>query len=208
MSLKKDLGRRLDSMWRRHSQRARKLAGIGGVGPTSTWNKHTRDTMVEAYQSLCEDQFRRRPFVKRDFKRSFAHGRNFMLSGGWSTRNERLESEVIPFCRGEKYVYSFWKRKKCLYVGRSGHGTRLGAYRNHRYLKEATRLEVRTVRTPGVLAKQECLAKHFYSPAHNKVKPGKIKWSKKCPVCVSIRKLRSELIQILPVRQGKPKRRK
>ncbi len=53
-------------------------------------------------------------------------------------------------------MYSFWDRKKCLYVGKGKNWKRLRAYKRSVFLKYADRLKVLQVKSKSRLPSAEC----------------------------------------------------
>ncbi len=87
-------------------------------------------------------------------------------------------------------VYSFWRKKKCLYIGQSESAKqRMPNYRNNTILNKADRLKVHVIRRKTELGKAECLAIHLYNPSGNRADPPKKKYDKRCPVCCKIKKI-------------------
>jgi len=80
-------------------------------------------------------------------------------------------------------VYGFWKGNRCLYIGKGGSWRRLKSYEKSAYLLQATRIKAFCIKTKSQLAKAECLATHLFNPRDKKMKPAKVKWGKKCPIC-------------------------
>jgi hypothetical protein len=80
-------------------------------------------------------------------------------------------------------VYSFWKGKSCLYVGKGKSYRRLRSYKKTIFLRPGHSLEVWQVKTKRALPSAECLAIHLFSPRYNENKPARVKWGGKCPIC-------------------------
>jgi len=80
-------------------------------------------------------------------------------------------------------VYSFWRKKNCLYVGKGDSWKRLRSYHKSIYLHHANLLKILGITSNSQVGKAECLVKHLYKPRDNKIDPAKTKWSKACPVC-------------------------
>ena len=70
-------------------------------------------------------------------------------------------------------MYSFWKGRQCLYVGKGKSWTRLKGYEKSVYLRDATTVRVRGVTSPSHLAKAECLMRHLLDPRDNRIRPAK-----------------------------------
>ena len=94
-------------------------------------------------------------------------------------------------------VYSFWRGKKCLYVGKGKSYRRLRHYQKNIYLKEADSLKVWRVVSKSQLPRAECLGIHLFHPRDNKRKAAKVKWGKSCPVCKRHDEIASEIDTLL-----------
>jgi predicted GIY-YIG superfamily endonuclease len=84
----------------------------------------------------------------------------------------------------QNFVYIFWNKRKCLYVGKTESGkTRPQDHFSKYWFPHATRIDIHAVNAPSEVLKLECLAKHRFKPTINRNDPPTKKWYKKCPVC-------------------------
>ena len=93
----------------------------------------------------------------------------------------------------QRDYYSFWRGKKCLYLGKGKSWKRLRSYRKTIYVHQGTLLKVRGITSKSHLGKAECLAHHLDKPGHNIIRPARTKWGKGCPVCKATREIRNDL---------------
>jgi hypothetical protein len=70
-----------------------------------------------------------------------------------------------------------------------------------------TRIDVYSLASPSVVPKAECLAIDLFEPSQNVYSSSKPKFSKKCPICSTEKKILAELKRLFPLRR-KRKRRK
>ncbi len=97
-------------------------------------------------------------------------------------------------------VYSFWKGKKCLYVGKGDSWERLRNYVKSAYMLKGSCIEVFLVNGKSHLGKAECLAIHFFNPRDNRKDAAKEKWGKECPICRKHDIIRDELNSLFKMR--------
>lgn len=98
-------------------------------------------------------------------------------------------------------IYAFWRRKRCLYVGKGKSYRRLKHYEKSVYLVQANCVEVWEVATESRLPRAECLAIHLFSPRDNKQKKAaKVKWGKRCPICKRHDEAASEIASLLKLK--------
>jgi len=119
-----------------------------------------------------------------------------------------IESKKASFKRwyektmdGSNSVYVFWSKKRCEYIGRTLRGKRRPTSHFEKYwFRSVTRVTIYTVRNPSEVPKTECLAIHLFKPRRNKVKSAKVKYTKKCPVCIGVKGIRQELRDLFRLR--------
>jgi len=97
-------------------------------------------------------------------------------------------------------IYSFWKGKRCLYVGKAGIPRRLWAYKNSIYLFKADVIEIWPVKSAARLPAAECLAMHLFAPSDNQNKAARVRWGRTCRVCRLHDDLKEELDSLLRLR--------
>jgi ribosomal protein L33 len=191
LSFAKQFVTSLNQLIDRRTDRIRRLV-IPSKGPTKKFDKARRDQMRNSIlESASRVLVRKRAweeFQELVGPRSLRLIRGRGDSGrfnhiyGWASK--RFESPII---------YSFWRGKKCLYVGKGSSYRRLAGYKNNTLLSKSDCIEVWPVRSKRRLPAAECLAVHYFRPSENENKPARVKWGRKCPICRRHDELREEL---------------
>jgi len=161
-------------------------------GPQKVFTKRHREDGIAELQELAE-QILRKAVVPGRLKEITSGSRRTMLRGrGIDDRFKQMCAWAEQSLRGP-IIYSFWRGKRCLYVGKGGSWRRLRSYRRHILLQEATSLRVRMVAGKSHVAMAECMSIHLHNPKHNINQSSKPKYSKRCPICKTNREIRDEL---------------
>jgi len=199
MTLENKFSQDLDRLWAIRTAEIRSLVVKRGVGKPAKFTKRIRQKRIERILDCASEIL-----VKRDAERELnkvvdrrhlwhVKGRGLIERGAnliaWSAK--KLTGPII---------YSFWRNKKCLYVGKGETAARLKNYEKSGYLLEGNGVEVFCLYSVGQLAKVECLATHLFNPRDQKVKPAKVKWGKKCPICVKHDTIRNDLNSLFRMR--------
>ena len=197
MSLKKQFIRKLDQLWLWRSGGVRSL--VSGPGRPKIFTRAMREQRIRELQEIATDLLWRRT-GKRELERLVVHQHwrqilGYGLDARYWAMTRNFEA-ILTY----PIVYSFWKGKKCLYVGKGRSWRRLANYKKSVYLRDATRLRVVEIKNKSHLPKAECLLTHLYEPRDRKVKPADTKWGKKCPVCQAHDQIREELRSLLAMR--------
>lgn len=110
--------------------------------------------------------------------------------------------DLVAFAGGLRgpIIYAFWRGSRCLYVGKGRKPSRLAGYQRHAFQVKADCVEVFSIPTKSQLPKAECLATHLFEPRHNRVKPARVKWGKRCPVCRRHDEVKHILSTLFPMR--------
>jgi ribosomal protein L33 len=195
MALTKEFDRLLEQVMERRTDAMRRIV-IPTRGAPKKMNKRVRDGLrARLLDSASEILVREKAW--KEFQELATHRQLRHIAGyGIRGRFDNLYSWARKSLRGH-VIYSFWKGKSCLYVGKGKSYKRLIAYKNSHYLMVADSLEAWQVRSPSKLASAECLAVHFFRPRLNENKPAKVKWGKKCPVCRRHDELKEDLDSLL-----------
>jgi hypothetical protein len=84
----------------------------------------------------------------------------------------------------KNYVYAFWNRQHCLYVGRtlSGKGRPTNHFDKY-WFGSATRLDLFAFNGKRDVPRFECMLTHRWKPAYSRVTPASKKYYSVCPVC-------------------------
>jgi hypothetical protein len=181
MALATEFSRLLDQMMDRRVDAIKRLV-IPTKGAPKKMNKRVRDG-IRAKVLDSASQLLVRAKAKKEFQ-ELVKPRQLRFIAGYGIRGrfDNLYSWARKNLNGP-VIYSFWKGKRCLYVGKGKSYRRLRVYRNSHYLSLADNLKVWQVRSRNKVASAECLAVHLFEPHFNENKPAKVKWGKKCPVC-------------------------
>ena len=191
MALRKTFERTLTTLLHRRTDR---LVGLikPKRGPRKDFTKRHREDGIAELQNLAE-QILRKDVVPGRLKAITAGTRRTMLGGrGIEERFKRMCVWAEQNLHGP-IIYSFWRGKRCLYVGKGGSWRRLRAYRRDILLQQATSLRVRMVSGKSHVAMAECMSIHMHDPKHNINQSSKPKYSKRCPICKTNREIRDEL---------------
>lgn len=196
MALHTQFHRKLDQLWKRQTENLRSLIQPKPGKPLA-FTRATRNRLIAQLLELAT-QFLLRRSARRTFQETYVKRRLFHLRG--RGRLERGES-LVTFARSLSgpIVYVFWKGKHCLYVGKGKKPSRLVSHRKS-YGREADSVEVYLVRSRTSLPKAECLATHMFAPRDLAIRPSRVAWGKKCPVCALHDKIRRELFGLFAMR--------
>lgn len=161
-------------------------------GPRKHFTKRHREEGIAELQKLAE-QILRRDVVPSRLRAITARTRRTRLGGrGLDERFKRMCAWAEQHLHGP-IIYSFWRRKGCLYVGKGSSWRRLRSYRRDILLQQATSLRVRMVTGKSHVAMAECMSIHMHDPKHNINRSSKPRYSKLCPICKANRAIRDEL---------------
>jgi len=188
----KKFRRLLSDLWARRTRNLLKAVAGSKVASKKKFSKPIRDRFVRRMLEAAHDTLVLR-IGRKEYARLY-HGRHRRHIRGYGFRNRyrRIRKWAERHLTGP-IVYSFWRNRRCLYVGKGATYKRLGAYKKSIYLKEATLLKVWRIRSLAMLPKAECLAVHLFQPRDNIIGPARLKKRHKCPVCKELRKIRREL---------------
>ena len=198
MALGTQFHRKLDQLWGRRSARVKSLiTPKAGMPP-----KFSRSVRTQKIGELLDiaSAILVRKFAKKEFQDTYSKRRLWRVKGrGVDGRGEAL----VRFARSLKgpLIYVFWRGKQCLYVGKGKQNGRLAGYQRHYLLLQANAVEVFSIPARSQLPKAECLATHLFSPKRNRVKPARVRWGKKCPVCRRHDEIKQRLNQLFPLRR-------
>ncbi len=195
MSLSKQFNRKLDDLWHRRTAELRALVIPRPQGKLAGFSKRIREKHTVALLETAT-----RILLRRKGRKEFSNvvdrkTTRFIKGHGLNSRYDHLIDWAKKTLPGP-IVYSFWRGKKCLYVGKGLSWRRLTRYDKSAYLMLATRLTVFCIHGKSNLAKAECLATHLFEPWDEKMKPPKAKWGKACPVCKKHDRIRKELMAL------------
>jgi hypothetical protein len=192
MALAKQFSNKLEGLWKRRTAELRALVIPRGVGQPQKFSRRVRDRLINKLLEDATGVLLQRE-GRSEFRAVASHRRLWQIKGhGLLKRGASLLGWAEAKLNGP-IVYCFWRKKRCLYVGKGETWRRLTSYQKSAYLLQATCIEVFLVRNKSQLAKAECLATHLFEPRDKKVKPARAKWGKACPICRKHDSIRSEL---------------
>ncbi len=199
MSLAKHFSNKLEDLWWRRTAELRALVIPRSAGQPPKFSRQVRERLIN---HLLDDATK--ILVKREawleFRNVAPYRRLWQIKGhGLLNRGRDLLSWAESKLHGP-IIYTFWRGKKCLYVGKGKTWKRLRSYDKSAYLLSANCIEVFLVSNKSQLGKAECLATHLFQPRDEKVKPAKAKWGKACPVCRKHDTIRDELITLFKMK--------
>jgi hypothetical protein len=195
VALRTEFLSRLRRLMERRTDAIRRIV-IPSKGTPQKMDRKIRDRLrVDLLDSASQILVRER--AKKEFQRLTGQRRLHFISGrGVENRFSDLYFWARSNLRGP-IIYSFWKGRKCLYVGKGKSHRRLRGYRNSHYLIAADSVRVWQVRSRNKLPGAECLAVHLFNPTKNTNKPARVKWGRKCPICRRHDELKSDLDSLL-----------
>src|SRR5580698_4655468 len=135
MAILKDFDRKMQDLWRRRIANVESLVRKRHGRPKA-FTKRIRDRRIKQLVELANAIVTKRGATEElaDITR-FEKRRQ--IKGGYDLAFQRIISWAEIRIHGP-IISSFWRGKKCLYVGKGKTWRRLRNYRNHRYLKEAS----------------------------------------------------------------------
>lgn len=194
MALSKQFARKLDDLWKRRTSDIHALIVKPSAGKPKLFSRKLRDDRIAELLQIATNIFISKE-AKKEFKKIVKKRKLRKINGrGLLNRGYNLTDWAGGvFAKSGPIVYAFWRRDRCLYVGKGATWKRLKNYKKSAYLLEASSIEVFAIRGRSNLGKAECLAKHIFKPRDNQIDAAKPKWGKSCSVCGKHDQIRSEL---------------
>jgi hypothetical protein len=182
--------RELQKLWKRRTGYLMSLVRQK-PGPVATLTRRQRERAINELQEIATSILLAGD-AKHDLDDLVVHRHRRLIRGhGYVARFATMTRGLAKITK--PIVYSFWKGKKCLYVGTGKSWRRLNHYQKSIYLHHATSMHVAEITSRSYLGKAECLSTHIYEPRDNKVKAATQKWGKVCPICETHDAIRMEL---------------
>lgn len=168
----------------------REKIGLKAHTREKSWSRTIRDRGINELIDLTTHVLL--PAAKKEVRRTARKSALKKLSG---RGDQKRFSRLINWARTLRgpIIYSFWRRKHCLYIGKGNNWRRLMYYSKSLYLRDADHVRIYLIRGRSQLPKAECLFIHLLNPRDNKQKAAHVKWGKSCPICKTHDFLRSEL---------------
>ena len=187
---KKEFERKLEELWHRRTSEIRRQIGLPLRGMPYAWSGKIRKQGIEYLIDLTTEILRDR--AKKELDNITNEHYSKMIRGrGDEKRHDRL-MKWAKHIRGP-IIYSFFRGRNLIYVGRGTSFHRLNHYRNHTFLRDADKVKVFTVKGTSQLPKAECLMIHLEEPRLNRARASRAKYCKACPVCRTHSYLKKEL---------------
>lgn len=194
----------LDRLFRRRTYWLRSAVEGPRPGPPPSLNRtHIRRAATKLQElasraladNLARDEFEEGVLQRRSWhaKRGKGRGADAKRHAFNAWFDERLGPGI--------YVYVFWNRRRCVYVGKTAKsGRRISGHFDKHWFGGVTRVDVYSARGRRVLPALECLAIHRFQPSRNKFRAERRKWTKRCQLCTTHRLIDQELRSIFRLR--------
>jgi hypothetical protein len=196
MALSKDFERGLDKLFERRTAWLHRAIGKKQPGALPKFTKAKVKPQLERVTQIARNiLIQKRGRI--EFLGSIASKRQWQVKGkafGIDARKREFKRWYEREIGGKNCVYVFWSKRACAYVGRTLHGKgRPAGWFDRHWFSHVTRIDIYTVRATGLVSKVECLAIDRFNPRHNKYSAARPKYSQKCPVCSTTKKIRQDL---------------
>lgn len=197
MSRRKSFDRELDGLWHRRTAALRRLVHPRRGTPAAL-TRQQRERGIDRLTRLAEEM-RPRTLARGELARMAQERRTHRLRGpGRSSRREDRFWDLIRWAEeriGRRaFVYAFYRRQQCLYVGKASDHRRLRAYLRDIAFHRATKV-VCLLTSRAHLDRLECIAMHLFRPLHNRARARR-QGRRHCPVCRATSEIRAELRRI------------
>jgi len=171
--------------------------------PPRLTRSHIRKT-IECMQELASEALADK-LARRDFDKSVSRRKSWHPKRGKGRGRAAKQKAFRSWFRAEfgygTFVYVFWNRRSCLYVGKTSHsGGRVASHFDKHWFGRVTRIDIYSASGRRALPALECLAVHRFRPVINKFKAERKKWTTQCDLCWAHRTIRDELKSIFRLR--------
>lgn len=196
--------REIDNLFHRRSHWLKSVVGRKQRGAAPTLERHHISKTIERCQDLASEALAER-LARTEFEQG-VHGRRSWHAKkgkgrGPDAKRRSFDAWFDRYLGPGMYIYAFWRRRHCVYVGKTAHsGRRVSSHFVKHWFGGVTRVDVYEVRGRRYLPALECLAIHRFQPTRNKFKAEKRKWTRKCQLCKVHRQIREELNSIFRLR--------
>jgi hypothetical protein len=197
-----EFNRKLDRLYQIRTDKLRHIIGPGRKGKSPTFDRELLDKKIEELKEIAS-RARVHKSYRKEFHNRVEKKKSWHITGGKGFKLEEKEASFKEWYEENFYphrtcIYIFWKNRKCLYVGKTERAP--GRIISHIYSKRIgnpTRIDVYLSRGKSDLPILECLAIHKFGPTKNRTeKSPKRKYSAKCPICTTNRKIHRELHRV------------
>lgn len=193
--------KKLDQLFFDRTFSLRSELGLIKKGPRPTITRKKIDKTIGDLQDLTSTILAN-GLARREFAENAGKKKGRQISGrGWKNQKDNFEEWFKKtFPKSKDLVYVFWRRKKCVYVGRTGSGgSRPSSHFNKKWC-QVTRIDIYPTKSKSQTPKLECLAVHRFGPKVNDYRPSKRKWTKKCPLCEVHKHIEADLKKIFRIK--------
>jgi hypothetical protein len=202
VALSTQFRRRLVALFRRRAAGLEARLGLRGGGAVPTFSRQVRNREIDRLLELGEDlavaKEGRRTFwrscqtpIRWQVTRGKGHGRHSKKANFKKWYDRRIGKDAC--------VYGFFRRNRCLYIGRTEHGGgRPAAHFDRHWFGAATRVAIFVPEQKRSVQMLECLAIHLFQPTYNRAKSTRKRFRSKCPVCSTVRQTRRDLLRLFP----------
>lgn len=200
MALSNQFVRKLDDLWHTRTANIRSLV-TPRRGPPRKFSKEFRENCIYELQELAT-KILLRSGVKREFRKVMLFSKMNRIGSLESREADRLLVWAKSLGK-DPTIFSFWKGKKCLYVGQAANFVaRLNHYigAKSKYLNSGNTIKIFVLKRRSQLGQAECLAIHLLNPIENKVKAAHQAWGKSCRICEFHDFIRDELQSLFRMR--------
>ena len=197
MAKAKEFTRKLDKLFRVRTNWLRRSVGQSKPGNPPLWSKKKVSKALTQLEAIARTIITKTR-AKQGFDEAIDHSRQWhpKKNKGWNREDKKnrfgkwFDEEIGT----GNCIYAFWKKKRCLYVGKTENGkSRPQSHFSKHWFNAATRIDIYVVKSTSLIHKAECLAIDRWDPIHNKKRSAKTKYRKKCPVCSAVFEIRDEL---------------
>jgi hypothetical protein len=202
MSHQAQFNRELDKLFRRRTDGLRHQIGQPKKGKIPAFNKRLRERTIKRLTEIAKEaqvhEYAERAFSQR------ARQKRPWWPKEHGTGGERKKVAFRSWYKTKHLkkacIYVHWKERQCIYVGRTEIGSR--RILNHfdkAWFPSITRIDIYPARGKKDLPALECLAIDKFKPRKNDMSAANKKGASKCPLCKSVRQIRSDLRAIFPL---------
>jgi hypothetical protein len=196
--------RELDELFDRRTAWLRaSVTGPRPGRPLSLNRRHVRDSigrLQEIASDALADRLARKEFQASVRGRHSWHPKRGKGHGRYQKRQAFKTWFADRFGSGT-YIYVFWARRKCVYVGKTTKsGSRIAGHFEKHWFSNVTRIDVYRANGRGALPALECLAIHRFQPSRNRFRAERKKWTRRCALCRVHRDIKDELGKIFRLR--------
>lgn len=212
MALVKQFEDDLKDLFLKRTGWLRSAVGKKRPGPSPTFTKKKVKRALER-MTLIARQILLKQRGRKAFKSHVVLKRQWQVNSrkGFGRRAKKIAFRrwYDKSVRSNNCVYVFWSERKCVYVGRTLRGKgRPSSSFDKFWFSSVTRIDVYSVTSPSVVPTAECLAIDLFDPSRNVYSSSKPKFSKKCPICSTEKKIKAELKRVFPLRRTRKRRKR